>query len=338
MTIKNHNHAGILTIDLTALKNNYNLLKKYAEPAEACPVLKADAYGIGANKVGKALFMAGARTFFVAHGFEGVDLRSYLGKDATIYVLHGCFDDDICDFIENNLIPIVSTNEQLEIVKKAKINFGIHINTGMCRYSLNSPKPDIHPILVMSHLSGGQNENQLKKFNEIAKNYSTAKTAISASCALDLGADYKKDLIRFGYGMYGMEENHLGLTPVISLKAKIIAINQVKKGDKVGYDETFTFDKDGKMATIAVGYADGYPRSLSNKGYGFVNGYKVPLIGKVSMDLSVFDVSMVKDIKIDDEIELIGNNIKINEVANLAGTIGYEILTSLGKRYKRIYK
>ncbi len=337
--MKKKNNNSILTVNVSALKHNYNVLKNYVNPSDAGVVLKSNAYGVGAKEIGKILYQEGARTFFTAHSFEGVELRKALPHEAEIYILHGCYDYDGEDFNEYNLIPILNNEEQLKIAKEHNIKkYGIHVNTGMNRLSFSSIPDNVSPCLIISHFSGEQNDEQFSKFNEITKNFKDVKKSICASNAISTPKEYHMDIIRFGYALYGEMDNNLGLKNTISLKAKIIGLYEVKKGDKVGYDSTFIFEKDGKIATIAVGYADGYSRTLSNKGYGYINGTKINLVGRVSMDLTVFDVSDIENIKIGDEIELIGDNIKVKELASLLNTTGYEILTSLSKRYKRVYK
>ncbi len=366
-----------LTIDLNAVAENWlamrNLLKKDNEKGICAAVVKADAYGLGADKVSPVLYNVDCRDFFVAYLSEGITLRNVLGKDARIFAIHGNFAGEEEYFDEYEIIPVLNTLSQIETWRKynatagKKLPCALHFDTGMTRlgFSANDRETlfsspdilkDLNIVLVMSHLSdgedlgkkGGKSARQLALFKDIKANICkildyTPLFSLSASAGMLIGGEYMFDLTRPGACLYGFypddPTDKVKIKNVVTLKAKVLQVQNTTIGQTVGYTSSYTFTKEGKVLTAAVGYADGYFRSLANKGCGWIGGFKVPLIGFVSMDLTTFDVSDVPDevLKNNNEIELIGDHITLNEVARRAGTITYEIITDFGKRYKRSY-
>ncbi len=347
--------GAFLSVDLNVIAKNWQSLQdKLGKKTKLASVLKANAYGLNLEKVAKKLFEQGCDTFFVAYTFEGIALREILPK-AKIYVLHGVLPQTELDFLRYNLVPVLSSALQVKrwnhLGHKENILLpaALHVDTGMTRFALTKEnlkalclkKPEYLKFeLVMSHLSCADSsketsEKQLLCFDEICAELKEAfsydfQKSLSATDGAALSPAFHKDIVRLGIGLYD---------EAISLEAKILQIQEVKKGQSIGYGSTYVFDKSAKVATLAIGYADGYPRSLSNKGFVSLLGYKAPIVGRVSMDLTTIDVS---DIPLDilqacPTVEIFGKDCKIKEIAKIAGTIDYELLTQLSARFFRIY-
>ncbi|MBZ7921010.1 alanine racemase [Ensifer adhaerens] len=363
-----------LTIDLRALADNWRAMNARSGKARASAVLKADAYGLGIDQAAPALYAAGARDFFVANAEEGEELRP-LVPEGRIYILAGMWPGNEEFFFDNDLVPVINSDEQLAVFMAALSERGdypcvLHIDTGMNRLGLtveaavalaNDPaRPaSFSPVLIMSHLACADepqhplNAYQLGRFREATAAYEGVDASLANSGGVFLGPDYHFDLTRPGIAVYGGEAvNDIAnpMTPVVTAEARIIQIREVAAGGTASYGASARFDRDSRIATVAVGYADGYHRSVSGGGvtlrqatpsgaFGFLHGKRVPHVGRVTMDLSLFDVT---DLPTDaarpgDYIELFGRNIAIDDVARAGGTIGYELLTSLGRRYIRNY-
>jgi alanine racemase len=304
--------------------------------------VKADGYGLGAILVAAALAGEGARTFFVAHAGEGAALRAGLGSGPTIYVLHGGFGPDISTLIEADLIPVLSAPEQIGVWAETGRAAAIQVETGMNRLGLAPNEAAFAAALlgsraglVMSHLACGSaaaeaNLWQQARFDALAPLFPNARRSLAASAgALLDGFGY--DLIRPGIGLYGgapLDRDSPSLQTVATLHAPILQIRTLLPGDSVGYGATFTAERPMRAATIALGYADGWLRALSGRGYGFVGGRQAPFLGRVSMDLISLDVTGA-NVNVGDEVELLGAHVPLDDVAHLAGTISYEVLTSL---------
>lgn len=352
----------LLSIDLKIIKNNYHLLQKLASNAEVAAAVKANCYGLGVDNIAPILENSGCKHFFVANKDEGVHLRSILKKEASnIYVLSGYFPGDNALFIKNRLIPVLNSLanfkwwEKLAYDQGQKLPCVLHINTGMNRLGLQEQEVlqlqnnmlDI--LYIMSHLSSSEDpsnnisKNQLTKFKELSALFSESKKSLANSGGVFLGSDYHFDMVRPGGALYGLNlAPYLadsGIRNSVMLTAPIIQIARVHKGHSVGYNETHTADQDMLVATLPLGYADGYLRSLSNKGIVFINGNQAKVVGRISMDLITVDVTDIpqEDLFLGQRVEIIGQNISPDKLGTLAGTNGYEILTSLGKRYERVY-
>lgn len=355
-------HSDItLEVDLGAIQHNYKLLRSLAGHALCSSVVKANAYGLGVAKVAPALYAAACRDFFVATADEALELVKILPPEAKIYVFHGVKKGEEDEFAENNIIPVINDFYQLEEwghkakVEGLKLPAILHFDTGMNRLGFNwtdAKKVSLKDALrfldvkyVMSHLSSAENQEdeqntlQLKRMNEVRKHFPKALVSLSNSWGT-LGAKcYHFDMVRPGCALYGVRGNSTaGLKHVATAKAKILQIREVTEDGFVGYGATKEVKAGAKLAVVPLGYADGYLRSLSNKGYAFLREREFPLVGRVSMDLTIFDVTSATKIKVGDELELIGNNYTVDDIAKNAGTIGYEVLTNLGSRYKRVYK
>lgn len=363
--------GALLTVDLAALVENWRLLKRQV-PNPACnvgAVVKADAYGLGAEPVVKALKNAGCTTFFVAHLDEGVTVRAAVGEAPRVVVMHGPNKGTERDFAAYRLVPVLNSPAQIDrwrmfaATNDVLIESLVHVDTGMNRLGLTEREfqslmrdPDgflgLHPLALMSHLACAEetknpmNAEQLRKFTSALATFRgkfpDAKGSFANSSGIFLGAPYHFDFARPGAALYGanpLVAKANPMIPVVRLRGKILQVRRVDAAAPVGYGATYTAQDGAKLATVSIGYADGLLRSFSNRGHGYIDGIKVPVAGRVSMDLTIFDVSAVPDSSLgpDATIEIIGTHRTVDDVAADAGTISYEILTSLGARYSRAY-
>jgi alanine racemase len=362
------------TIDLQALADNWRYMSRQSGKARAGAVVKADGYGIGIEDAGQALYNAGARDFFVALPAEGETLRIY-APEARIFVLSGLWEGMEEIFFDNDLVPVIASEEQLAFWMRAVADHGdhpcaLHVDTGFNRLGLSmedalylasdvSRPASFSPVLILSHLacaddpSSPMNKKQLEAFKTICAAFDGIEASLSASAGTFLGSEYHFDLTRPGIALYGGEAvNGVAnpMQPVVKAEARIVQIRTAKAGETVSYGAACTLTRDSRLAIASVGYADGYMRNLSGHGvalretdisgaYGFIAGHKVPVVGRVTMDMTIFDVTDVpeKDVTTGDYIEIFGPNMPVDDVARAAGSIGYEMLTSLGLRYERHY-
>ena len=361
--------TGVLTIDLDAIVANWRKLEKTAVPAECAAVVKADAYGCGAVEVSKALAGAGCKTFFVATLDEARIVRAAVPQ-ATIYTLDGFFQNTGDAYAKIDCKPVIGDlNELAEwdvFCRRSGWNGGaaIHIDTGMNRLGLTVAEaqgiiPRInagdHGItLVMSHLISAElvnnqtNARQLTAFREIASHFTSVQASLSNSSGIYLGAQFQFDMVRPGAALYGVNPTPEADNPmqsVLDLKARIIQIRNVERGETVGYGGTWTARRPTKLAIVSAGYADGYFRAASaNDGTRgaevIVAGKRCPVAGRISMDLIAIDITDLpaNAARRGHMVTLIGESITVDELAHHFGTIGYEVLTSLGRRYARVYK
>lgn len=360
------NPDGKLTIDLGALRDNYALIQNRVGPnCQVSAVVKANAFGLGAKKVTEALIEAGCSHFFVASLNEALDLRESF-KDITIYVLSGFYQSRSELYIEHNFIPIIGSFIEMEtytaLGKKhgRKLPAFLHFNTRMNRLGLGSVEQEelwnnldrlngIDVKGVMSHLACADepdhemNVLQLELFQKISKHFPNAIKALANSSGVFCGTNFHFDMVRTGFALFGGNPNTQQASPtkpVVSLKVPIVRTRIVYEGAVVGYSASYQFEKESQIATVSAGYADGIHRSLSNSGVFYWNSIRCPIRGRVSMDLTTVDLSEIpKDQrpKPGDYLEVLGENQTIDALAADAGTIGYEILTSLGNRYERVY-
>jgi alanine racemase len=361
--------TGVLTVDLDAIVANWRKLEKTAVPAECAAVIKADAYGCGADPVARALAAAGCKTFFVATLDEARIARGAL-PSAAIYVLDGFLQNCGDVYAKLDAKPVIGDlNELAEwdvFCRRSGWQGGaaIHIDTGMNRLGLTiSEAQGIVPrinagdhgiTLVMSHLACAEalhnplNAKQLANFREIASLFSGVPASLSNSSGIFLGPQFQFDLVRPGAGLYGINptpEADNPMQPVVDLKARILHIRNVEKGEAVGYGGTWTARRPTKLAIVAAGYADGYFRaggsSDGTRGAEVVVcGRRCPIAGRVSMDLMGVDITDLEKnaARRGHMVTLIGEGITVDELAHHFGTIGYEVLTSLGRRFARVYK
>jgi alanine racemase len=361
--------SGVLTVDLDAIVANWRKLEKTAVPAECAGVIKADAYGCGVAPVARALAGAGCKTFFVATLDEAAAARKAI-PSAAIYVLDGFFQNSGEAYARIDARPVIGDlNELAEwdvFCRRTGWAGGaaIHIDTGLNRLGLTVTEaqgivPRVvagdHGItLVMSHLACAENLNhplnakQLASFREIASLFSGVPASLSNSSGVFLGAAFQFDMMRPGAALYGINptpEADNPMQPVLELKARIVQIRNVERGESVGYGGTWTARRPTKLAIVSAGYADGYFRAgSSNDGTRgaevVVAGKRCPIAGRISMDLIAVDVTDLEKnaARRGHMVTLIGEGITVDELAHHFGTIGYEVLTSLGPRYARVYK
>jgi alanine racemase len=362
--------TGVLTVDLDAIVANWRKLEKTGVPAECAGVVKANAYGCGAAEVARALSNAGCKAFFVATLDEAKAVRAAVPASAAIYVLSGFFQNSGEAYAKIDCRPVIGDlNELAEwdvFCRRSGWNGGaaIHIDTGMNRLGLTIPEtlgiiPRInagdHGItLVMSHLVSGEqlnnplNAKQLTTFREIASQFSGVPASLSNSSGVFLGPQFQFDLVRPGAALYGVNptpEADNPMQPVVELKARIVQIRNIERGETVGYGGTWTARRPTRLAIVSAGYADGYFRAASaNDGTRgaevVVAGKRCPIAGRVSMDLIAVDVTDLEKnaTRRGHMVTLLGEGITVDELAHHFGTIGYEVLTSLGSRYARVYK
>src|ERR1700756_3984385 len=361
--------TGILTIDLDAIIANWRKLEKTAVPAECAAVVKANAYGCGAEQVSRALAKAGCKTFFVATVEEAAVVRA-AAPEATVYSLGVFFQQTGDRYAKIDCKPVIGDlNELAEwdvFCRRSGWSGGaaIHIDTGMNRLGLplieaNGIIPRInagdHGItLVMSHLACAEslnhplNARQVASFREIASLFSGVPASLSNSSGVFLGAQFQFDLVRPGAALYGVNptpEADNPMQPVVDLKARIVQTRNIERGETVGYGGTWTARRPTRLAIIAVGYADGYFRAASsNDGTRgaevIVAGKRCPVAGRVSMDLIAIDITDLppNTVRRGHMATLLGDGITVDELAHHFGTIGYEVLTSLGRRDAPVYK
>jgi alanine racemase len=361
--------GAVLTVDLDAVRANWRLLAERAaidgQSAICAGVMKADAYGLGMDRVAPALAREGCRVFFTAHLDEAVRLRTLVPLDSTIYVLHGGMPGTAADFVQHNLIPVLNDPGQiaewracarkLDRVLPAAIQF----DTGMSRMGLAPADVDrlcadpqafdgIRLALVMSHLACADepshplNAHQRERFAALRARFPGVPGSLANSSAIFLGAGYHHDLVRPGAALYGINPHPGHPNPLrqpVQLHARIVQVREIAPGDIVGYGARFVANKPTRIATISIGYADGWLRALSKRGRAFIDGAAAPIAGTVSMDSITLDVSNIDPALLvpGREVELLGPHQTIDEVAGDAGTIGYEVLTRLGSRFERRY-
>ncbi|MEM7190582.1 MAG: alanine racemase [Pseudomonadota bacterium] len=341
--------AAELTIDLDAIIANWRALDARTHlNCTTAAVVKADAYGCGTATVGRALARAGVSTFFVAVPAEGAVLREAVGRDPLIYILGGYGRDQHGLYQANVLRPCLNSAVQYkDWFKDGGGPAAIQIDTGMNRLGMEADELaklgelSTQIDMIMSHMGNADdpdhalNAEQNTEFRRMTDGLDMQRS-LSATAGLLLGPDYHFDLTRMGIGLYGGWP-FLDAVQVVTAEAPIIQIRELAAGETVGYGATFTADRPSRIATISAGYADGLHRALSNGAMAYINGHPVPLAGRVSMDLITLDVTDAPGCFAGDMVELLGPNQSIDDAAKAAGTLGHEILTSLGSRYQRRY-
>jgi alanine racemase len=343
---------ALLTIDLDALAANFRTLQRQAGAAEVAPVVKADGYGLGAGPIARRLMAEGASTFFVARQHEGVALRADLSGEPTIYVLDGCPDGAAAILKAERLTPVLNTIEQVAAWSAAGGGeAALMIDTGLHR--LGVTEAEARSLAgrdfgwVMSHLAcaddpaNPMNREQLARFGAAAALFPHAKRSLAASDGLFLGPDFTFDRVRTGICLYGGGPHGSPdprILPVATLEAPILQIRNLQPGDRIGYGAAFTASQPMQVAVVAAGYADGVLRASFPKAYGSFAGRRCPALGRISMDLTVFDVTDAPNARPGDLIELVGSNVLVDDIAAASGTIAYELLTRLGARAERHYR
>lgn len=352
---ENQFEACRLTVRLGAIAENYKRFQRQAGPAVVAGVVKADAYGLGAQFVAPTLAIAGCDTFFVARLEEGLGLRPVVGAGPRIFVLDGAPPDAVPALITHRLTPVLNSLAQIASWNAAaqalqqNLDAAIHIDTGMNRLGLPGEElsslagecktrlKHLNLVLLMSHLAcsdqprNKMNGEQLERFRAALAMLPPAPASLAASGGVFLDKPYCFDLVRTGIGLYGgaPQEGAQPMKTAAVLTAQVLQLRRIDLGESVGYGATFRAGRPSLLATAALGYAGGIRRALSNKGSAYVGGKRVPFAGRVSMDTTILDVSDLAALKTGDVVEFLGDHILLDEVAALADTTAYEILTGL---------
>jgi alanine racemase len=356
--------GAILTVDLGAVRRNYRAVRAAFGGAEVAGVVKANAYGLGIDALAPALAHEGCRTFFVATAAEAFELRALL-PDAAIHVFDGIQPGEEADFAEQRILPVLNSLQQIELwralalAKGRRLPADLHLDTGMSRLGLDTAeqkrllaRPDhlkgIELDAVISHLavaedpSNPMNEAQRMAFAGIAGGLPGRRLSLANSSGVFLGAAFHFDLARVGVALYGANPTPGAPSPVaqvIRLQGRILQVRSVDAARSVGYGATHRVSRPSRIATVALGYADGYPLAMSNLGTAFLDNHEIPVVGRVSMDLTTVDVTDLPEglAAPGRLVDFIGADNSIDAVAARAKTIPYTILTGLGRRLHRIY-
>lgn len=357
--------AGLLTIDLGALADNYRALNRRAAPARAAAVVKADAYGLGAQEVVPVLIEAGCRDFFTAHFSEALNILPLMQGECRLFVLNGLLPGDESLCAETGIIPVLNGVEQVALWKAEAARRGetlpaaLQVDSGMARLGLSPQEAaslaadpagltGIRLELVMSHLASADepenpsNRSQFKAMQALSALFPEIPVSFVNSGGLFLSPDYRGALARPGIALYGgvpQAGMDNPVRPVVKLEVAVVQTRAVPAGTAIGYGGALIAEKPMRLAVISAGYADGLPRSLSNRGAAWFEGVHLPIAGRVSMDSIILDISALPEgtLTLGSRVELIGEQQPLERIAADAGTIAYEILTSLGRRYRRAY-
>ncbi|MBS0237145.1 MAG: alanine racemase [Proteobacteria bacterium] len=357
--------AGALTIDLGALRQNYLVLKAHLPQTNIAAVVKADAYGLGMAQVAPSLFDAGCRDFFVAQLGEALALRWLLPKTARIFALNGLQPGTELSCASAEIIPVLNSLDQAKrwstVAQElgAKLPAALQFDTGMARLGLSESETeqlignpslldDVDVLFLLSHLASadepenGQNSYQVRAVQNLALRFPGLGVCLANSAGIFLDLGHKDIMARPGLALYGgapITDSPNPMRPVVRLDVGVIQTRDVPAGTRVGYGGSYVTGKSTSIATIAAGYADGLPHQLSNRGAVFFDDTRLPIVGRVSMDTITIDVSALPPgtLQPGSMVEIIGPHQTLEDVAANAGTISYEILTRLGRRYRRHY-
>ncbi len=357
-----------LIVNLDLVAHNYTYLKSITPTAECAAVLKADGYGMGAIPMALRLMKEGCKSFFVAFADEGVALREAFidrGLDADIYILNGFFPGSEGVYADFHLIPALTDLDQVARwqafchMSGRRLPAALHVDTGMTRTGLPSKEymalasnpqllDGMDLKLVLSQMVYSHDENltftqqQRQRFEQAIRHMPKMKASLAKSGVIFLGPDYHYDMVRPGIALHGVNPTNAKTNPLIQtmeLWGRIYQIQDVAVGQSIGYNQTFVAASARKVATIGIGYADGYPWSMANKGYVVIAGRKCSILGRVSMDVMTVDVTDIPEsqLEIGGWAQLIGRDISVDEIARIAGTVPYEILLRMGDRFRRVY-
>lgn len=357
---------GILTVDLGALAANYRQLCARAGGARVAGVVKADAYGLGAARVAPALYAAGCRDFFVAQFSEALALKPLLPADARLYVLNGLQPGAEAACAQAGIVPVLNSLEQIDNWAscgrccKRRLPSLLQFDTGMSRLGLSPEEAEalaaapgrlagIEVLHVMSHLASGddpaspQNAGQRAAMERLAALFPGPGRSLANSGGLFLDAGYHGALVRPGIALYGGAPSAgrpNPMRPVAQLDVRVIQTRTVPAGTRIGYGGSHVTTAGRRLATLATGYADGLPRTLSDRGAAYVGATRLPIVGRVSMDSLTLDITALPadTLRLGSRVEMIGPHQTLDALALDAGTISYEILTGLGTRFHRLYR
>ncbi|MGE0419108.1 MAG: alanine racemase [Acetobacteraceae bacterium] len=354
--------CAVLRIDLDAIVANWRLLGTRHPDGPVAGVVKADAYGLGAGPVTAALYRAGCRHFFVAQLNEALAIRSH-APEAMIGVLSGVVPGTETAYLMHGITPVLCSLPEIEAWQRLARRNGralsamVQVDTGMHRLGLSQcdvqslrDEPmrldGLEILYVLSHLVASEepadpkNVQQVERLAAARRLLPPAPVSFANSSGVFLGARWGSDLARGGAALYGINptpEAPNPMRPVVRLMARVLAVRDVPTGDSVGYNGTWSASRPSRIAVAGIGYADGLSRALSNKGRGYSNGRALPLVGRVSMDLTTFDATDHPDVAPGDWLEIIGPHQTLEAIARVCDTNAYEVLTSLGRRFARVY-
>ena len=361
--------GGILTVSLPAIEANWKELGRRAMPSECAAVIKADGYGCGLEPVARTLVDAGCKTFFVADLGEARRVRS-IAQEPAVYVLNGLLPGTASAYANINARPVIGSLVELAewdafcATNQWHGGAALHVDTGMNRLGISADeaaalapriRAENHGItLLMSHLVCSEqpghplNEKQIQLFRDVRLLYRGIPGSLANSSGIFLGSGAHCDVVRPGAALFGVNPtpgHDNPMRPAVELHAHVVLVRTVPKGETIGYNATWTAKHATRVAIVTAGYADGYPRAASATDAApgadaIVAGTRCPLAGRVSMDLLAIDITALPDhtVRRGDLVTLIGGGIGVDDLAAAAGTIGYEVLTSLGKRYHRLYR
>lgn len=354
-------HAALL-IHSQAISHNLQLLSKQLSSAQIYPVLKADCYGLGAKALAPLFVKEKSQGIFVAYLDEGIELRSIIPSDIPIFVLNGLFSGIEREFLEYNLIPVITDLHTLHLWKSLAKDLEktlpavLHLDTGMNRTGikdyellqlLNHPKWEegISWKLIMSHYTSADSTErestlqQLQKFSLLSSHFKEVKTSLANSAGIFQGTSFHGDVVRPGMALWGLNPTPYQENPmsaVVSLWARVYQVKQVGENQTIGYMKTYRTQRQSRIATLAIGYADGYPWSLSNQGTVTIAGHQAPIVGRISMDLITVDVSDIPENLVYPGMWARMEWDDMSSLANKAHRIDYEMLLNLGKRFSRV--
>ena len=356
-----YSHSKVI-VNLSNIKNNLNIIKKFSNTI-ICPVIKANAYGLGDIPIAKFLIKNKCKDFWVANIIEALKIKKTV-PNINIYVANGLNKNEDKIFLKNKFIPVLNTYEQFKkwtnFLNKKKVfkELAIQVDTGMCRSGFQNEDilklrndrsilQKFKEVIIFTHLASADekksryNNDQKNKFLKIKSmfQFQNCKFSLAASGGIFLGKDYHFDMVRPGIALYGGKLFfNKKLKNVVSLISPVIQINSLKKGETAGYNQTYKAKKNIVTATIPLGYADGVKIKISNIGHVFYKNIKLPMIGRISMDLMIIDITKVKNkIKIGDYLEVFGKNISLDDFARISDTSPYDIITSISDRCEKVY-
>ncbi|MDC9824021.1 alanine racemase [Devosia sp. ZB163] len=361
-------YGGRLTVDLGALKRNWQALDKVSRGALTGAVVKADAYGTGIAQASRAFYEAGARFFFAATPDEGIAVRAALPEDSHIFILSGLYPGSAPLYVGERLMPCLASIPMLEewlaacLQSNQALPAALHFDTGINRLGFRLNETSIvkrmieqigyQPQMIMSHLACAdtpaheKNRTQLALFTSVMAQFPGVPASLSNSAGLMTNRENHFQMVRPGIALYGgraVAGRRNPMSPVVTLEAPILMTKDVKTGETVGYGALQTVSRDSRIAVVALGYADGFFRALSSsnnhRGTSVViRGQACPVVGRISMDMFGVDITDLPQPPAPGEMaEVIGKQVTVDDHADIANTIGYEILTSLKGRYSRNY-
>ena len=361
-------YGGRLTVDLGSLKRNWVALDKVSRGALTGAVVKADAYGTGIAQSSRALYEAGARFFFTATPDEGIAVRAALPEDSHIFILSGLYPGSAPLYVGERLMPCLASIPMLEewldacLARNQALPAALHFDTGINRLGFRLNEASVvkrmidqvgyAPQMIMSHLACAdvpaheKNRTQLALFASVMSQFPNIPASLANSAGLMTNRDNHFQMVRPGIALYGgraVASRRNPMAPVVTLEAPVLMVKEVKTGETVGYGGLQTMHRDSRIAIVGIGYADGFFRGLSgadnHRGTSVViNGQSCPVVGRVSMDMIGVDITDLPEYPLPGAMaEIIGKTITVDDHADVAGTIGYEVLTSLKGRYVRQY-